>query len=175
MSTKTFLKLAWTLASIFCFILPLLVIPFDDWHGLVGRVGPDMSFGMLILTFPMGVLYLVAALIVYDVFFTSQLPVSALVLLWFGFFVTGYVQWFYLLPLLLDKHSSLRSRSITTLGLEKGSERNTKRKKHSHKRVRKARTAVAQMDSRQVLQFDEIRRTPLERVISEADQFKGAS
>jgi hypothetical protein len=163
--SKRFLKFAWILASVACFVIPTVIIPFDNARGWLGRVGPDMVFGMLVLSFPVGALLLLAVAYLVDIFMPIELPISMYVLLWFCFFVTGYFQWFHLLPRLLDKFSGSTSRSLTTLGLEKnGAVRCRHERKHRRRSSRRAIVAP-QVDETQVLQFHEIRRTPLERVI----------
>ncbi len=162
---KTFLKLAWVMASAACFIFPLLLIPFDNLHSWTGQITGDMIFGMVVLTFPAGLLYLLAVGCVLFMLSPSELPVSFYVLLWFGFFVTGYLQWFHFLPDLLERRSLSSKQSLTTLGLSEG---NDKGKGDKSRRARRRRRASqTQLTDRQVLQFEETRLTPLERVISE--------
>ncbi|MBV9209035.1 MAG: hypothetical protein JOZ52_00315, partial [Acidobacteria bacterium] len=108
---KTFLKLSWVLACVSCFIFPLILIPFDGLHSWTRTVLADMGFGMLILAFPSGLLYLLAVGVLVYMFSPNELPVSFYVLLWFGFFVTGYMQWFHLLPHFLNRQG------LTTLNL----------------------------------------------------------
>jgi hypothetical protein len=164
---KTFLKLAWVLASISCFIFPLLLIPFDNLHSWTGQITRDMMVGMVFLSLPMSLLYLLAVGCVVYLLAPFDMPVSFYVLLWFGFFVTGYLQWFHLLPHLLNRPNGIDGQSLTTLGLDNGKEANAAKKRHRQSRSRRRKAAPAQLDNKQVLQFDEIRRTPLERVIGD--------
>ncbi|MBV9958728.1 MAG: hypothetical protein JO360_09920 [Acidobacteria bacterium] len=159
--TKTFLKLAWTLAAIGCFIFPLILIPSSDSvPGWVERASVDMSFGMLVLSFPAGLLYLLAVAFLLHAFMPFNVPVSLYVVLWFGFFVMGYLQWFHLLP------GRFRREGLTTLGLDEKEAVATSRRPHRPRRRRKS--APAQLTEKQVLPFEATRRTPLERVISES-------
>jgi hypothetical protein len=64
--SKTFLKVTWTLASVSCFLFPLVVTPYyyeDYAQGWLRRVSAEMLFGMLVLTFPAGVFYLIFLII----------------------------------------------------------------------------------------------------------------
>ena len=162
---KTFLKLAWVMASASCFIFPLILIPFDNLHSWTGQVAADMIFGMLILSFPSSLLYLLAVGCVYYMFSPFELPVTFYVLLWFGFFVTGYLQWFHFLPDLLNRQNSSNGQSLTTLGLGEGKDAGQGNKRRRARRRRRA--SQTQLADKQVLQFEEIRLTPLERVIGE--------
>jgi hypothetical protein len=86
--------------------------------------------------------------------------------LWFGFFVTGYLQWFHLLPHLLNKQNRHHKHGFTTLGLEQDEEASVSSKRHRPRRRHKP--APAQLNDKQVARFEELRRTPLERVIGES-------
>ena len=136
--TKTFLKVTWTLASVSCFLLPVLLTPFyqeDYVQGWLRRVSAEMLFGMLVLTFPLGVFYVIAVLILASTVFPNEFPVSAYVLMWFGFFVVGYMQWFHLLPKLLDRKNREKNQTLTTLGLEMCTESRAKKKRRRRTRA----------------------------------------
>jgi hypothetical protein len=48
--SKTFLKLAWTLAAIGCFIFPVILIPYDGSpQSWLGQITTDMLFGLTTL------------------------------------------------------------------------------------------------------------------------------
>lgn len=168
--SKTFLKITWTLASVSCLLFPLLVTPFyqDDYiQGWLRRITGEMLFGMLVLTFPLGVFYLIAILILASTFMPRELPVSSYVLMWFGFIVVGYMQWFHLLPKLLDRKNKINNQSLTTLGLERSSESVSKKKRRRRTRARRHVSVPAELEAKNVLEFDISRHSPLERVISD--------
>ena len=108
---KTFLKLAWVDG------VPHRCL--DHMYKQPIAVTRDMLFGMVVLSFPAGILYLLAVGCILFLLSPFELPVSLYVLLWFGFFVAGYLQWFHLLPQLLRKHNGINGQSVTTLGLDK--------------------------------------------------------
>ena len=159
--SKTFLKLAWTLAAIGCFIFPVILIPYDgspqQW---IRQVTADMFFGLTVLSFPAGLLCYFLLASVFYLFSPFDWPVSFYVLLWFGCFVAGYLQWFHFVP------SRFKRERLTTLGLDETAATGKARRPHRSRRRRKA--APAQLDEEQVLSFEAARRTPLERVISES-------
>ncbi len=162
---KSFVKLSWVIASIACFILPLMVIPIGSFEHWLSRAGKDMAFGMVILTFPSGLLsFLVLAFIFHVVFSIHDQPVSFYVLVWFGFFVTGYLQWFHVLPNLLNRQN------LTTLGLAQTEAlpEGQKRRRASRSRRRSRHAPQTQLGDKSVLPFDVIRRTPIEKVISDS-------
>jgi hypothetical protein len=168
--SKTFLKITWTLASVSCFLFPLFVTPFyqeDYGQGWLRRVTAEMLFGMLVLTFPLGVFYLIAILILASTFMPRELPISSYVLMWFGFVVIGYMQWFHLLPSLLDRRNKTNNQSLTTLGLERSSESGARKKRRRRTRARRHVNVPAELEARNILEFDISRHSPLERVISD--------
>jgi hypothetical protein len=163
---KSFVKLSWVVASIACFILPLLVIPIGGFDHWLDRAGEDMAVGMAILTFPAGLFCGFILVLFFSTFFASHSqPSSFYVLLWFGFFVTGYLQWFHLLPYLLDRQN------LTTLGLaqtEALPEGKTRRRASRSRRRSRHAPPPPQLADKSVLPFDAVRRTPLEKVISDS-------
>ncbi len=162
---KTFLKYSWIAASVACFILPLLLIPLDELGHWPGDAAGDMTLGMFILNFPVGLLYLIVLSLIFYIFspHLHDLPVSFYVLLWFGFFVTGYLQWFHLLPHFFNRQKSLTTLGLSNIEVEKGERKRRRRTS----RARKRKAPQAQIESKPVLQFEQPPRTPLEKVISE--------
>jgi hypothetical protein len=160
---KTFLKCSWMVASVACFVLPLLLIPVNELGHWPADAAGDMTLGMFILAFPLGLLYLLILCLIFYVLSPSvhDIPVSFYVLLWFGFFVAGYLQWFHLLPYLFNRQKNLTTLGLSNIEVEKGERKRRRRTS----RPRKA--SQAQIESKPVLQFEPPRRTPLEKVISE--------
>ncbi len=152
------------LASVACFILPLFLITperFSHWMS-VAAAAEDMGIGMFVLSFPFGLLFMLAAVFIFYALapHPHNLPVSFYVLLWFGFFVGGYLQWFHLVPHIFNRQPD----SLTTLGLSEIEAPKTNRKR---RRRRAHKPSQPLLESKPVLQFEGARRTPLERVISD--------
>jgi|GEM_PF-6748800 len=162
---KTFLKYSWIAASVACFIIPLLVIPEEGFKHWPVEAESDMGFGMFVLAFPVSLLYMLLLAVVFYLLAPSHydLPASFYVLLWLGFFVTGYLQWFHLLPYFFNHQKSITTLGLTNIEAEKVERK--QRRRTTRSRGRKA--SQAQIESKPVVQFEEPRRTPLEKVISE--------
>jgi hypothetical protein len=156
--SKAIIKYAWLLACVACFILPLLLTPVGDSDSLhwVHMAIEDMTFVMFILSFPCSVGFVLVAAIYFLMFSPYDMPIASYLLLWLGFFVTGYVQWFWVLPELRQK------RQLITLGLTHSEERKAVKKRRRRKRAHRAR-----FNSSPIPQLDAIGRTPLERVIGD--------
>jgi hypothetical protein len=162
---KTFLKYSWIAASIACFIIPLLVIPEEGFKHWPVEAEGDMGFGMFVMAFPASMLYMLFLALVFYLIASSHydLPASFYVLLWLGFFVTGYLQWFHLLPYFFNRQKSFMTLGLSNIEVEKGERKRRRRTSRSRKR----KASQAQIESKPVLQFEQPRRTPLEKVISE--------
>lgn len=109
-------KLIWILAT-----LSVLALTFYSLYTYDGN--PDEIFiilnqGMHILSFPAGMLVSAVGYVVESVFEVEFSYFSA-VLLWAGYFIIGYLQWFKLVPYLVSKLCALKSqwRGEVALGL----------------------------------------------------------
>lgn len=159
---KIFLKCTWVMASIACFVLPLLMSPEDGFRQWLVDAQGDMGVGMFFMAFPISILYMLVLAAIFYVLSPSpyDMPSSLYVLLWLGFFLSGYLQWFHLVP-----HFFNRQKSLTTLGLAQTEFTEKVQRKRRPPRRRKRKPA--QLESKPVLQFEPQRRTPLERIINE--------
>lgn len=156
--SKAIIRYAWLLGCVACFILPLLLTPVGDSDSLhwVHMAIEDMTFAMFILSFPCSIAFVLVVAIYFLMFSPYDMPIASYLLLWLGFFVTGYVQWFWVLPELRQK------RQLITLGLTQSAERKAVKKRRRRKRAPRAR-----LNSSPIPQLDAIGRTPLERVIGD--------
>ena len=153
-----FIKYAWILLAITVFRLFLgsHLNNEDSWFA----AEMSMSYGMLILSFPSGLLYFMLAGLIFDSihFYTP----ASYFLIWFGTFIVGYLQWFWLIPYLS------RQKEITKLGITQGAPINITSTTSTNQRQVCIRTLEqsADIDASPILQFDENGCTPLERVIN---------
>ena len=103
------LRILWIIASIAMLIVTLLF-----YNPTLGRDADLlMVYGMLFLCFPSG--FLVAGLFASLAILEESLKIPflnmdygsmSIFIIWFCFFVVGYIQWFKLLPFLIDKWQS---------------------------------------------------------------------
>lgn len=61
-----------------------------------------LAYAMLILSFPFGLLVPYVIMINFFVLKNSS-GIASLCGMWFGFFMVGYIQWFLLFPLIINK------------------------------------------------------------------------
>lgn len=115
-----------------------------------------MILGMFVFSFPASILFALFAIVFSEMFPPYDLPVATYLLLWFGFFLTGYVQWFCVIPNLGKRQPFI------TLGLGTSEERKASKRKRRRRRGRRNRLHNAVIPI-----LDEAGRTPLERVISD--------
>jgi hypothetical protein len=124
-----------------------------------------MTIGMVILSAPASLFVIVG--VAFILFFSAPpfhtIPVSVFGLLWFSFFVAGYLQWFHLLPNLLNRTKS----GLTTLGLTTPQPAEKRGRRRRRGRARKE-LSPASCETTPILSFDSARRTPLEKVISDS-------
>jgi hypothetical protein len=130
-----------------------------EWESGCDLAGERMFSAMFLLSFPGSLLYLVFLALTFE---TVNVHTPLLyILLWGGAFTVGYLQWFRVLPSLLNRPE------MTTLGLAQtraaivsgtGGQRAT--------RSRRKRKRVAWLKGARVVHFDDTGRTPLERVIN---------
>jgi hypothetical protein len=149
----SFAKYIWVLGCTACLTLPVLVSPVNDSHALSFDAIEEMAFAMFVFSFPGSLIFSMVAAIFFLMFSPFDLPVATYLLLWFGFFVTGYVQWFWVVPELFQK------RQLISLGLGRLDEI------EASKCRRPKRVNPARIDHVPILHRDEEGRTPLERVI----------
>lgn len=152
----SFIKIAWIATSAACFVLPLVLTPAFETRRLIVVAGEEMLVAMFVLSFPCSLVFVLLAATVLSMFSPYELPVASYLLLWFGFFLTGYVQWFRLVPALG------RKRQFITLGLGKTETPKVKKKRRRRKRQRQRRLHEAT-----TLILDAAGRTPIERVIGD--------
>jgi hypothetical protein len=162
---KIFLRCAWIAASVSCFLLPIVLLPVDGDGHWPSKVAGDMTIGMLILSAPASLLVIAAVAIILLMFAPPfyNLPVSLYGLLWFSFFVAGYLQWFHLLPDLAN-----RTKSLTTLGLNTPQPVEKRRRQRRRRQRAPKELGPASFEPTPALQFDSARRSPLEKVISDS-------
>lgn len=96
-----------------------LFILFVTLYGFDGKpnsdIGVILAWYMLFLSFPAGMIVQLIHIVLYELFsvtFYTNYPY--LVLVWSGFFVSGYLQWFKLLPYLIEKWRGRRSHASPT-------------------------------------------------------------
>jgi hypothetical protein len=152
----TFSRYIWLIGCTACFILPILVSPLSDSHDLLHDAIEGMTFAMFVLSFPGSLLFTLVAAIFFLMFSPFDLPVATYLLLWFGFFVTGYVQWFWAFPELFQK------RQLISLGLSRCEEITVSKRRRRNHLCHETHDRIA------IPHHDVIGRTPLERVIGDS-------
>lgn len=154
---KQNIKFIWILAS-----FAVLLLRFDQCFESASNCrveGGDMFFAMFCLSFPGSLLYLIFLALIFD-------PIAAFTplhyfLLWGGAFIVGYLQWFWVVPRLLQ------GQGMTTLGLLQSGASTVCRAVSQHPSSgARRRKHSARLKGRRVAPFDETGRTPLERAIS---------
>jgi hypothetical protein len=95
-----FIKMLWIGASVLVLLVTL--------YGFDGKPSSDievlLGWYMLSLSFPSGLLISLIAVVLNDVLsITIVTSYFEIVLVWVGFYILGYLQWFKLLPYLITK------------------------------------------------------------------------
>lgn len=175
---KVFLRL-WLLVSGIAFILPLWLAPCASIH--CTDATDAMFLAMLILSFPSSLIFIVLLVFAGPSPLTSYEP-GLYLLLWAGFFMTGYLQWCMVAPRFFGR------RQMITLGISERAKtvaqqnastpalppvqttkptesiRPEPQPEPAQRIVKPAATATT------TKHFDERGRTPLERVLSRDDE-----
>ena len=164
------LKVAWTVAALMILFVGASVCTAND--SACEAAGNAMALFMVLLTFPTGIIFLPIAL-AFDDSFRGHFP-SDFIVQWSVLAIGGFVQWFYLMPRLLEKPT------LTLLGLKSepalssaataspstplnlGTSAPPRLASTSPPPIR-IRTRKAQ---NQVRSFDKLGRSPLERVLN---------
>lgn len=73
-----------------------------------------ISIWMVILTFPLGVLWFISLNVIYYLAELTGLNLSGastseVIVIWVGFVAIGYLQWFKLLPFIIKKHRNRKA------------------------------------------------------------------
>ena len=94
------IKSLWIAATVF--VLAVTLYAYDGKPN--SDIGIFFAWCMLFLSFPVGLLVSLAHVALYDgLSVTIETSYLSFIVDWLGFFVLGYLQWFKLVPYLIDK------------------------------------------------------------------------
>lgn len=150
------LKLIWLLANVAS--IPWVLIAARVWEI---EPLPSVFVWILVLSFPLSLVTLILFQALALIFDLSLPSIELLSLFGLAMLVTGYVQWFHVVPRLFQ------SKRVATLGISNIRTVNAGTRLDRATAARERRVQRARLNGAPTLPFDNSGRTPLERMIDQ--------